>query len=118
MAREGGPPRWFHIERRRFGTIFFEEMRKGWRLENLGGPSGVYAPAGVRRTGGAGHDIFVFWRANASRFAVGFPESSRAGLCVFQFGIDVCCTEANFPRTALRFRANDTLVILFEYSML
>jgi hypothetical protein len=36
--REGGPPRWFHIERRRIGTIFFEEMRKGWRLENLRGP--------------------------------------------------------------------------------
>jgi hypothetical protein len=38
MAREGGPPRWFHIERRKIGTIFFEEMRNGWRLENLGGP--------------------------------------------------------------------------------
>jgi hypothetical protein len=28
MAREGGPPRWSHIERRRIGTIFFEEMRR------------------------------------------------------------------------------------------
>ena len=36
--REGGPPRWSHIERRRIGAIFFEEMRKGSRLENLGGP--------------------------------------------------------------------------------
>jgi hypothetical protein len=42
------------------------------------------------------------------------PESLNGSSAVFQPGIDAPHTEANFPRTALRFRGNDTFLALLD----